>query len=64
MTRRLDEEEAAVNTGILDITVTLGSKFLSEVCRVLVLDVLHDRVPTGDTVSSVISKRYRETGAL
>lgn len=46
VTRGLDEKEAAVNTGILDITVTLGRKFLSEVCRVLVLDVLDDRIPT------------------
>lgn len=51
MARGLDEEEAAVDTGILDITVTLGSKFLPEVCRVLVLDVFHDRVPTSRAVS-------------
>ena len=55
MARGLDEEQAAVDTGILDITVTLGRKFLPEVCRVLVLDVLHDGVPTGGTVSSIIS---------
>lgn len=45
MARWLDEEQAAVNAGILDIAVTLGSKFLSEVCRMLVLDVLHNWVP-------------------
>lgn len=45
MARRLDEEQAAVNTGILDVTLTLSSEFLTEVCRVLVLDVLDDRVP-------------------
>lgn len=56
MTRGLDEEEAAVDTCILDITVTLGSKFLPEVCRVLVLDVLHDRVPTSCIVSSIVSR--------
>lgn len=32
MARWLDEEQAAVDAGILDITVTLGRKFLSEIC--------------------------------
>lgn len=45
MARRLDEEQAAVNTGILDVTLTLSSEFLAEVGRVLILDVLDDRVP-------------------
>jgi len=41
----LDEEQAAVDTGILNISLTLGCELLSEVCRVLVLDVLDDRIP-------------------
>jgi hypothetical protein len=41
----LDEEQAAVDTGILDITLTLRGKLLAEVCRVLVLDVLDNGVP-------------------
>lgn len=41
----LDEEQAAVDTGILDITLTLRGELLAEVCRVLVLDVLDDGVP-------------------
>jgi len=45
MARRLDEEQAAMDTGILDITLTLSSEFLAEVCRVLILDVLDDGVP-------------------
>jgi len=53
MSRRLDEKQAAVDTGILDITVTLGSEFLAEVCRMLVLDVLHNRVPTECVISSI-----------
>ena len=45
VTGGLDEEQAAVNTGILDVTLTLSSEFLAEVCRVLILDVLNNRVP-------------------
>lgn len=52
MARGLDKEQAAVDTGILDITVTLGREFLAEVGRVLVLDVLHNGVPTNHVVSS------------
>ena len=48
MARRLDEEQAAMDAGILNITVTLSGKLLPEVCRVLVLDVLDDGVPAGD----------------
>lgn len=52
MARWLNEEQTAVDSGILDITVTLGRKFLSEVCWVLVLDVFHDRIPTKTHISS------------
>jgi hypothetical protein len=45
MTRGLNEEQATVDTGILDVTLTLSSEFLAEVCRVLILDILDDRVP-------------------
>lgn len=45
MTRWLDEEQTAMNAGVLDITVTLGSELLSEICRMLILDVLHNGVP-------------------
>jgi len=31
MARGLNEEQAAVDTGILDVTLTLSSKFLAEV---------------------------------
>ena len=41
----LDEEQAAVNTSILDVTLTLSGEFLAEVCRVLILDVLDNGVP-------------------
>lgn len=34
-----------MDPGVLDVAFSLGSKLLSEVCGVLVLDVLDDRVP-------------------
>lgn len=45
MARGLDEEETAVNAGVLNVALSLGSEFLSEICRVLVLDVLDDGIP-------------------
>jgi hypothetical protein len=42
---RVDEVEAAVDTGVLDVAVTHGRKLLAEVRAVLVLDVLDDGVP-------------------
>lgn len=48
MTRWLDEEEAAVDSSVQDITLTLSSKFLTEVGRVLVLDVFDDWIPAVD----------------
>lgn len=40
-----DEEQAAVNAGILDEAVTHGSQLLAKEGRVLVLDVLNDGLP-------------------
>jgi hypothetical protein len=45
MSRWLDEKETAMYARILDITFTLSSEFLSQVCRVLILDVLDNRIP-------------------
>lgn len=45
MTRWLDEEETAVDSGILNVALTLSSELLSQVCRVLVLNVLDNRIP-------------------
>ena len=53
MARGLDEEQAAVDSGILDITFTLGCEFLSEVCRVLILNVLDNWVPASIVVDLV-----------
>ena len=49
----LDEEQAAVNPGVLDVALTLGSEFLAQVRGVLVLDVLDDRIPTAVVVDQV-----------
>lgn len=40
-----DEEQAAVNAGILDEAVTHGSQLLAKEGRVLVLDVLDNGLP-------------------
>jgi hypothetical protein len=45
MTRRLDEEQTAVDSGILNISLTLSGEFFTKVGRVLVFNVLDDRIP-------------------
>ena len=57
MTRRLNEEEAAVDAGVLDVSFSLGSEFLSEVCRVLVLNVLDNWIPASVVVDLVAIAR-------
>ena len=47
----LNEEQAAMDTGILDVTLTLSSEFLAEVGRVLILNILDNGVPAGLVVS-------------
>ena len=42
---RVDEEQGAVDARVLDMAVALRGELLAEVRAVLVLDVLHDRVP-------------------
>lgn len=51
--RGLDEEEAAVDAGVLDVTLSLGCELLSQVSGVLILDVLDDRVPAAVVVDEV-----------
>lgn len=53
VSRRLDEEQAAVDAGVLDIALALSGELLSEVGRVLILDVLHDGVPAPVIVDEV-----------
>lgn len=45
MTRRVDEEETAVNARIDNVPIAHRGELLSEVSRMLILDVLDDRVP-------------------
>lgn len=45
MTSRVDEEKAAMDTRILDVTIANRGKLFPEIRAVLVLDVLDDRVP-------------------
>lgn len=49
----LDEEEAAVDAGILDVALTLGCELLAQVGGVLILDVLDDGVPATVVVDQV-----------
>lgn len=45
MARWLDEEQAAVDASVLNIAFALGGELFSEIGRVLILDVLHNRIP-------------------
>lgn len=42
----VDEVQTAMDASVLDETITHGGKLLAEVRAVLVLYVLHDRIPT------------------
>lgn len=53
VSRGLDKEQAAVDSGVLEITFALSSQFLAQVCRVLVLDVLDNWVPAALVVDQV-----------
>ena len=46
MTGGVNEEQRAVNSGVLDVAVSHRRQLFSEVRAVLVLDVFDDRVPT------------------
>ncbi len=50
---RLDEEQAAVDASVLDVALALSSELLSQVRRVLVLDVLDNGVPASVVVDKV-----------
>lgn len=51
--RGLDEEQAAVDARILDVTLTLGSELFSQVGGVLVLDILDNGVPATVVVDKI-----------
>lgn len=52
-----DEIQAAVDAGVLNVTLTLGGKLLAEVGAVLVLDVLDDWIPAAVVVDEVAVTR-------
>ena len=54
MSRGLNEEETTVNTSVLNISIPLGCKFLSQICRMLIFDVLNNRIPTVMSLIQVI----------
>lgn len=54
MAGRLDEEKTAVNTCVLNVTLSLSCEFLAEVGRVLIFDVFDDGVPA-TTVSTNVT---------
>lgn len=49
----LDEEQAAVDAGVLDVLVAVGGELLAKVGRVLVLDILDDGIPAAVVVDQV-----------
>lgn len=53
MARGLDEEEAGVDAGVLNVTLSLSGELLSQVSGVLVLDVLDDGIPAAVVVDQV-----------
>lgn len=53
VTRWLNEEQAAVDASVLDVALALGGELLSEVGRVLILDVFDDGIPASVVVDLV-----------
>ena len=51
--RGLNEEKTAVDTGVLDVSFTLGGELLAEVGGVLVLDILDDGIPAAVVVNEI-----------
>ena len=47
MAGRLDEEQATVDAGVLNVALTLRSELLAKVGGMLVFDVLHNGIPAG-----------------
>lgn len=53
VTSRANEVQAAVDAGILDVSLTLSRQLFPQVCAVLVLDVLDNGVPAAVVVDKV-----------
>jgi len=55
VTSGVDKVQAAVDTGVLDVSVTHGGQLFAQVGAVLVLDVFNDRVPAN--AAKIFGKR-------
>lgn len=53
MARGLDEKQAAVDAGVLNVAFSLSSELLSQVGGVLILDILDNGVPAAVVVDQV-----------
>lgn len=53
VSRRLNEEQAAVDASVLDVALTLSGKLLAKVGGVLVLDILDNGVPAAVVVDQI-----------
>lgn len=53
MTGGLDEEQAAVNASILDVTLSLSGELFSQVRRMLVLDIFNNGVPAAVIIHQI-----------
>ena len=45
MTRGLNEEETAVDTSVLNVSITLSREFFPQIGGMLILDVFDNRIP-------------------
>lgn len=45
MTGRVNEVQAAMDTGILNVSVPHSRKFFAKICAVLVLDIFNNGIP-------------------
>jgi len=54
---RLDEEEAAMDSGVRNVSLSLGGEFLAEIGRVLIFDVFDNGVPASVIVHQVTVAR-------
>ena len=53
----LNEEEAAVNSGILNISFALSGEFFSKICGMLILDILDNWIPASIVIDLVAISR-------
>lgn len=53
----LNEEQAAVDAGVLNVSLALGGEFLVQVCAILVFDILDDGVPAAVVVHKIAVSR-------